>query len=640
MPEGPAQHVGDIGVVLHHEDARSPFHRTHGREGPGPPCRRKKLSHGAASQHEVEAPARKEARRSSAAPAEGLRPAQTGAASHRPDRSRDGGVRRLPRRSSLYVGQHGRPRRRRRRGRPPLPHRRGRRPRAAGARRGRGHRRAARHAPVHQAVPGGGNLPAPRAHARARGRLGWASDRGRTRTSRCSTRPTCRRAAGRSASCSTPGSRRLFSEVGAHLLFTFLMIAGVLLITGASIAGVVARAGRGAAATTARVRQAREDLTTALATPAGRTPVRQQDPDHPPEPPGVEPVVHATHVEAPALDAEERYPDLFPPTSSPGAEDDTIDWDAVDDEPDGAVYDGSIDDEDPVADESDADLPEPDQLSLTPMGNERTGVTEADDFDYKLPSANFLKRSKATKGNTKQQTAAIERTGMQLIEALGHFGVDAKVVGSVSGPHVTRYELRLAPGHQDVEGREHARRPRLRAGCRRRAHPRPDPGQARRRRRGAQHPAPDGQPRRRGTGRAGGLLAARRLARQGHRRQGDRHRPRRPAARARGRHHRLGQVRLRERDARVDPHAVDPERGPARARRPQAGRAEPVRADPPPAHPGRHEPAAGRERAPEPDPGDGGALLAHERERGRASSRSSTACARRKASRRSRTSSA
>ena len=32
------------------------------------------------------------------------------------------------------------------------------------------------------------------------------------------------------------------------------------------------------------------------------------------------------------------------------------------------------------------------------------------------------------------------------MEALGHFGVDAQVVGSVSGPHVTRYELRLAPG--------------------------------------------------------------------------------------------------------------------------------------------------------------------------------------------------
>ena len=43
-------------------------------------------------------------------------------------------------------------------------------------------------------------------------------------------------------------------------------------------------------------------------------------------------------------------------------------------------------------------------------------------------------------------TAADERIGAQLVEAFGHFGVEAKVVGGVSGPHVTRYELRLAPG--------------------------------------------------------------------------------------------------------------------------------------------------------------------------------------------------
>jgi S-DNA-T family DNA segregation ATPase FtsK/SpoIIIE len=39
-----------------------------------------------------------------------------------------------------------------------------------------------------------------------------------------------------------------------------------------------------------------------------------------------------------------------------------------------------------------------------------------------------------------------ERTAGLLVEALGHFGVDASVVGTVAGPHVTRYELRLAPG--------------------------------------------------------------------------------------------------------------------------------------------------------------------------------------------------
>ena len=36
--------------------------------------------------------------------------------------------------------------------------------------------------------------------------------------------------------------------------------------------------------------------------------------------------------------------------------------------------------------------------------------------------------------------------GRKLIETLGHFGVEAKIVGVVSGPHVSRYELRLAPG--------------------------------------------------------------------------------------------------------------------------------------------------------------------------------------------------
>ena len=44
--------------------------------------------------------------------------------------------------------------------------------------------------------------------------------------------------------------------------------------------------------------------------------------------------------------------------------------------------------------------------------------------------------------------------------------------------------------------------------------------------------------------------------------------------------------------------------------------------DPAPAHAGRHQPAAGGERAAEPDPRDGAALLADEQVRARASSRS------------------
>src|SRR5215213_3654373 len=77
------------------------------------------------------------------------------------------------------------------------------------------------------------------------------------------------------------------------------------------------------------------------------------------------------------------------------------------------------------------------------MGKRRSNVTESDEIDYRLPSTSYLRRSAgAAKVNTKEQ----ERLSGQLVEALSHFGIDARVVGTVAGPHVTRYELRLAPG--------------------------------------------------------------------------------------------------------------------------------------------------------------------------------------------------
>ncbi len=77
------------------------------------------------------------------------------------------------------------------------------------------------------------------------------------------------------------------------------------------------------------------------------------------------------------------------------------------------------------------------------MGNRRTPVTESDDLDYRLPRDKFLTRSS---GAQKTDVKGIERGGRQVVEALAHFSVDAQVTGTVSGPHVTRYELRLAPG--------------------------------------------------------------------------------------------------------------------------------------------------------------------------------------------------
>ena len=45
----------------------------------------------------------------------------------------------------------------------------------------------------------------------------------------------------------------LFSTVGAHILFVFLMAGGILLVTGASVAGVVSATGRHVSTTRERV---------------------------------------------------------------------------------------------------------------------------------------------------------------------------------------------------------------------------------------------------------------------------------------------------------------------------------------------------------------------------------------------------
>src|SRR5262249_23718205 len=65
-------------------------------------------------------------------------------------------------------------------------------------------------------------------------------------------------------------------------------------------------------------------------------------------------------------------------------------------------------------------------------------------IDYRPPPGNVLEKGRAAdKGPDPRDHDAV---GRRLVETLGHFGVEAKIVGIVSGPHVSRYELRLAPG--------------------------------------------------------------------------------------------------------------------------------------------------------------------------------------------------
>ena len=235
---------------------------------------------------------------------------------------------------------------------------------------------------------------------------------------------------------------------GAHVIAVFLLLAGILLLTGASIAGVV-RATSTSVADTTRV------IRTAVPVPArpARTSAPPDDDEPtmvPPEPEDEEPIVRATHVEAPAptLDGARRFPDLFGETTDDDAEEDHGEDDAPQLElPGPAPVDDVTPDEDDDLEEEDEDesgVMKIREEDLTPQGRLRASVTDSPDFQWKVPRARLLTRS--TRDQTRPDTAAQKETAHALIEALAHFKVDAKLVGTVAGPHITRYELRLAPG--------------------------------------------------------------------------------------------------------------------------------------------------------------------------------------------------
>jgi DNA segregation ATPase FtsK/SpoIIIE, S-DNA-T family len=218
-------------------------------------------------------------------------------------------------------------------------------------------------------------------------------------------------------------SSHLISTLGADILAVFLFVAGLILVTGAGVAGVVRATGARVAGTTRVIRRSTEGMTASVrrpATAAARAragdayPLEAVEPLLPPEPDTSELVVRATHVEAPpipedSIDAEEpdenSFPDPEPPSESPG----------------------------PVA-----------EADLTPQGRYRASITDDPSFVWRVPSARSLVRS--TGEAAKPDTAGQEQVAATLVETLGHFGIQAKVIGRVTGPHITRYELRLAPG--------------------------------------------------------------------------------------------------------------------------------------------------------------------------------------------------
>src|SRR4051794_16368297 len=237
------------------------------------------------------------------------------------------------------------------------------------------------------------------------------------------------------------GLEYLFGAVGARIATVLILVVGGVLVTGTSISSIFRGAGRGlrrvflggrGVAETAilhREERRREKTLSDHDTRAGVTDVMSTYPDEEEFDPTVALVDQ---------DDEGTYRDDEGSPAAPGreAEEAAVDGEALpspDDQSADAAAEGTANDAPATA-----ELP-----ALTPQGNKR-GVTTSEEIEYSPPPANALERGKgADKAPDPRDQDAV---GRKLVETLGHFGVEAKIVGIVSGPHVSRYELRLAPG--------------------------------------------------------------------------------------------------------------------------------------------------------------------------------------------------
>ena len=235
-------------------------------------------------------------------------------------------------------------------------------------------------------------------------------------------------------------SSHLLSVTGAEILSVFLLLAGLILVTGATLAGILRATGAGVVGTSRALRRSTEDLAATVArrpaTEAARSRTRAPDGELvlPPEPDTNELIVRATHVEAPPID------DAQPSRDDEGPLEDEVD-EVPEIEPDPVEGDGV---EEGASGGPAGPAREVSAEDLTPQGRYRAAITDDPEFVWRVPGTRFLTRS--TGEAARPDTAGQEQVAATLIETLGHFGIEAKVVGRVTGPHITRYELRLAPG--------------------------------------------------------------------------------------------------------------------------------------------------------------------------------------------------
>ncbi len=184
------------------------------------------------------------------------------------------------------------------------------------------------------------------------------------------------------------GLERLFGllvgSTGTTIIGVLALVIGTLLLSGASAGALVRRSGHAVRRAHSRARRAVPSESSLR--PAPVIPLRM-----------AEPPVDAVH-DFPDVVGENQPPPLLiePPSSE-----------------------------------------DPDQPSLFDVGTVETHE------EYQLPDRGILRRAPAA---NELSADVAGRTAAALVQTLAHFGVDATIVGQISGPRVTRYELQLAPG--------------------------------------------------------------------------------------------------------------------------------------------------------------------------------------------------
>src|SRR5256714_923604 len=184
------------------------------------------------------------------------------------------------------------------------------------------------------------------------------------------------------------GLERLFGllvgSLGTTIIGVLALVVGTLLLSGASAGALVRRSGHAVRRAHSRARRALPSEPSAR--PAPVIPLR-----------AIEPPVDVVHDFPDVVGENQPPPLLIEPHSSE----------------------------------------DPDQPSLFDVG-----PAEAHE-EYQLPDRGILRRAPAP---NEVSADVAGRTAAALVQTLAHFGIEATIVGQISGPRVTRYELQLAPG--------------------------------------------------------------------------------------------------------------------------------------------------------------------------------------------------